>query len=50
MKRLIIALTIFLALALLGAGAFRLLVTDRVMDGDGMENPDYTQSAEFDGT
>ncbi len=43
MKRLLAALAILLLLALLGVGAYRLLVTDRVADRGGMENPDYTR-------
>ena len=49
MKKLLMALTLLLLLALLGAGAFRLLVTDRITDRGGMENPDYAQSDEPSG-
>lgn len=44
MKKALIVLLVLAILAALGALAFRFLVTDRVTDVGGMENPYYTES------
>lgn len=44
MKKLLIILLVIMLLIGSGALLFRHFVTDRIMDRDGMENPEYSRS------
>lgn len=40
LKNILIIMAVLVLLVCIGAFAFRYFVTDRIMDRDGMENPD----------
>lgn len=40
LKNILIIMVVLALIVCIGAFAFRFFVTDRIMDGDGMENPD----------